>query len=203
MSTLIASYNDLKTEVAGFVHRADLTSEVQTLILLGEKRIHREVRTPDMEVAYTGTIAAGVIAVPTDFLEWRVVYIDSNGANTLQPVALEELLKKYPTRSASGLPKFIARNATNFEFGPYPDSTYAVAGTYYKRPTTVSSSWNTLATANPDLYLYAALAATRAWLEDDPRIPIWEQAYIQTRDALNCEGVKQTISGAPLRVTPR
>ena len=201
MSTLLTSYNDLKTEVANFVHRSDLASEVQTLILLGEKRIQREVRTPDMETAYTGTIAAGVIAAPSDFLEWKVVYIDSNGAKRLQPKDLEWVLANYPTRSADGLPKFIARSASNFEFGPYPDSTYSVAGVYYKRLTTVSSSWNALATASPDLYLYAALAACEAFQINDPRVGLWDSMYQSTRDAVNREATKQELSGAPLRMT--
>jgi hypothetical protein len=203
MSTLVTSYNELKSEVANIARRGDLATDVNTLIMLGEKRIQREVRTPDMETAYTGTIASGVIAVPTDFLEWKAVYIDSNGSNVLEPKEWEWVLKHYPTRSADGMPKFIARNASNFEFGPYPVSNYAVKGTYYKRLTTVSSSWNALATANPDLYVYAALSAVSAFVKDEARIPVWESAYQMTRDALNGEGIKQTTSGGPLRVTAR
>lgn len=202
MSTLITSYNDLKTEVAGFLHRADLTSDIPTLILLAEKRIQREVRTPDMETSYSGTIAAGVIAVPSDFLEWKAVYINSDGANILQVKTFEWILAHYPTRSSDGLPKFIARAGSNFEFGPYPDSTYSVKGLYYKRLTTVSSSWNALATANQDLYLYASLAAASAFISDDPHIALWEQAYVTTRDGLNREGEQQALAG-PLRVTAR
>lgn len=199
----LASYANLQTVVADFLARSDMTSVIPDLILLGEKRIQREVRTPDMEVSYTGTISSGSLAVPTDFLEWKVVYVDNDGAKRLQPKALEWIFQNYPTRTASGggIPKFIARSGTNFVFGPYPDSGYTVNGAYYKRLTTVSSSWNALATANPDLYLYASLAAAKAYLMDDPRIAIWEQSYVNAREALNSEGIRQDISGAPLRVT--
>ncbi len=198
---LVTSYATLQTAVSDFLHRSDLSTVDVDLIDLAEKRIQREVRTPDMEIALSVSIASGVIAVPTDFLEWKVVYIDSSGAKRLQPKTLEWLIQNYPTRSADSMPKFIARNAANFEFGPYPDSTYTVKGTYYKRLASVASSWNALATTNPDLYLYASLSAASAYIADDPRLPIWEQAYRETRDALNAEGKIQELSGAPLRMT--
>lgn len=199
----LANYNDLKAAVADELHRSDLTTPIPDFILRGEKRIHREVRATEMETTYSGTIASGVIAVPTDFLAWRAVYIDSNGANILQPKDWEWVLANYPQRSASGVPKFIARNATNFEFGPWPDSTYSVKGTYYKRLTTVSSSWNALATANPDLYLYASLTQASAYIGDDPRIPLWEAAYQSAKEAINAEAIGIDFGGGPLRVTPR
>lgn len=199
----LASYANLTAAIADELHRSDLTTPIADFVLRGEKRIHREVRASEMETTYSGTISSGVIAVPTDFLAWRVVYIDSNGAQVLQPKTWEWVLANYPQRSASGVPKFIARNATNFEFGPYPDSTYSVKGTYYKRLTTVSSSWNALATANPDLYLYAALTQATAYAKDDSQIEKWEQFYQATKDAINAEALGMDLSGGPLRVTPR
>ena len=199
----LASYANLTAAIADELHRSDLTTPIADFVLRGEKRIHREVRATEMEATYSGTIAAGVIAVPTDFLAWRAVYIDSNGANILQPKDWEWVLATYPQRTASGVPKFIARNATNFEFGPYPDSTYTVKGTYYKRLTTVSSNWNALATANPDLYLYAALTQASAYIGDDPRVPLWEAAYQATKDAINAEAIGIDFSGGPLRVVAR
>lgn len=196
----IASYNDLKTSVSDFIHRSDNSTAVVDQIMLGEKRIQRELRTADMETAYTGTIASGVIAVPTDFLEWRAVYINDSVAYRLEPKTWEWVLSNYPQRSADSIPKFIARNASNFEFGPYPDSGYSVKGTYYKRLTAVASSWNALATANPDLYLAAALAYAHAYIGNEEAVR-WDAVYREIRDSLNLEARKQDISGGPLRVT--
>lgn len=197
----LASYANLTAAIADWLHRSDLTTPIADLVVIGENRINREVRCADMETAYSGTISSGVIAVPTDFLEWKAVYIDSNGANRLQPKSWEWVLQNYPTRSADGLPKFIARNASNFEFGPYPDSTYAVKGTYYKRLAAVASSWHNLATEYPDLYLFAALAESAAYIGDDPRIPTWEARYQAIRDSINREAVNAEFSGAPLVMT--
>lgn len=197
----IASYADLQTAVAGWLHRADLTAIIPDLITLAEKRINREIRCADMETAYTGTIASGVIAVPSDFMAWKVVYINASPVGVLEPKTLEWLITNYPTRSADSQPKFIARNASNFEFGPYPDSTYAVKGTYYKKLTAVSSSWNALATTYPDLYLMATLCEATPYIKNDQRTPIWEAKYNAIRESINAEAKGADISGGPIRVT--
>ena len=197
----LASYANLTAAVADWLHRSDLTTPIADFVVIAENRINREVRCADMETAYSGTIASGVIAVPTDFLEWKAVYIDSSGANRLQPKSWEWVLQNYPQRSASGLPKFIARNASNFEFGPYPDSTYAVKGTYYKRLAATATTWHNLAAEYPDLYLFGTLAASAPYIGDDPRLPMWESMYREIRDSINQEAVKADISGAPLVMT--
>lgn len=225
----ITNYAELKTAVLDFAHRSELSTTVADLIMLGEKRIYREVRAVSMEHAFSGAISGGVLTAVDaglldEFLEFKLVYINSNGANVLQPKTLEWIYKNYPTRSASGMPKFITATANDaglagvsirhFEFGPYPDSNYTVAGVYYIRPPSVTSEngWtavgggpaaHVLASDNPDLYLFAALAELAAYSADDPRIPAWENRYARIRDALNREQEVAALSGAPLRVTPR
>lgn len=201
---LITSYATLQDAIGTFLARSDLSTVDVELIDLAEKRIQREVRTPDMETSYSGTTSSGTISVPTDFLEWKVVNATvSNSAQRLQPKSIEWIFQNYPNRTASGggSPKFIGRSGSTFVFGPFPDTDYAITGLYYKRLTSVASSWNALATANPDLYLYASLSAASAYIQDDPRLPVWEQAYRETRDAVNREAQLQELSGAPLRVT--
>jgi hypothetical protein len=199
----LASYNDLKAAVADHIHRADLTTPIPDLITLAEKRINREVRAPEMQTAYSGTISSGVIAVPTDFLEWKAVYVSSNGAHMLQPKALEWVWTHYPTRTADGIPIFIARNGTNFEFGPYPDSNYAVVGSYFKRMGATSSAWHALATASPDLYLFGALSFAAAYVDDPAQIQKWDAMYRDIRESINGEAKGQEISGGPIRMTAR
>lgn len=195
----ISSYAELQTAVANWLHRADLTSIIPDLITLGEKRINRKVRAADMETTYSGAIASGVIAVPSDFLAWKLVYINSAKITVLRSKPLDWLFENYPSRSSDSLPKFIARSAGNFEFGPYPDSTYTVKGTYYKRLAAVSSSWHALATASPDLYLMATLCEAAPYLKNDSRIPIWEAKFRDIVHDINKETTGADFSW-PLRV---
>jgi len=195
----IASYSELQTAVANWLHRADLTSTIPDFIMLGEKRISREIRSPEMETAYTGTIASGVIAVPTDFLAWKSVYIDGAPVRILRVKPLDWLIENYPTRSAHAQPVFMARNGANFEFGPYADSAYTVKGTYYKRLDPVSTSWNSLATASPDLYLAAALAEAIPFVKRDD-LMVWEGKFNAIKNAINGENAESEISGGAIRM---
>lgn len=202
----ISSYAELQTAISSWVNPGGsstvLSGIVADLITLAEKRINREVRTADMETSYTGTIASGVIAVPTDFLAWKVVYIDATPVRMLSVKPLDTLMRDYPTRATDSTPYVIARNGANFEFGPYPDSAYTVKGTYYKRLTSVSSSWNALATANPDLYLMASLCEAAPYVRDADRIALWEAKYKAIKDAINEEATGADISGGSLRMAP-
>ena len=197
----ISSYADLQTSVASWLHRSDLTSIIVDLIMLGEKRIQREVRTADMETPHILAISAGVLTVPPEFLGWKNVYVDRTPVQPLQVKPLDWIYLNYPVRSSTGIPQFIAMNGTSFEFGPYPDSNYTIKGTYFARLTSVATTWNGLATDSPDLYLFAALAESKPFLLDDQRIPIWEAKYAAIRDAINSENEVSNFAGSPLAVT--
>lgn len=196
----ISTYAELKTAVGNWLHRSDMTAYLDDIIMLGEQRINREVRTPDMETAFSDTIASGLVAVPADFVEWKSIYVDGTPTRKLFVRSLGWIYDKYPLRSSESKPMYIARNGANFEFGPFPDSTYTIKGTYYARLAAVSSSWNALATANPDLYLFASLAEAMAFIKNDERIQLWEAKYAAIRDLVNSEARASEFSGSPLTV---
>jgi hypothetical protein len=151
-----------------------------------------------METAYSDTISSGVIAVPSTFVAWKHVYIDGTPITTLQAKAASWLYTRYPTRSSEGKPKFIARDAGNFVFGPYPDSAYTMKGTYYARLTSILTSANALFTQNPDLYLFAALAELEAFKKDDKRVELWMTKRNQILSDVNGEDRAEEFSGGPL-----
>ena len=97
------------------------------------------------------------------------------------------ILENYPLRSSDGKPFFIGADGSSFIFGPYPDSNYAVEGIYYAKPTAVASSANSLFTANPDLYLYAALCEAEPYIKNDKRLPLWMGKRDQILFDMNAE----------------
>ena len=195
------TYDDLKASVAGWIHRADLTGVIPDLIAFGEARIFREVRARVMETAFTDTIASGVIALPTDYIEMKFAYINSNPVQHLKRREARFIYEKYPSRAAGGLPKYFAREGSNFIFGPYPDSDYSVKGVYYKNIGSVADSAHALYTENPDLYVFAALAETTSYIKDDKRIAVWESKYQNIRDAVNGLAEREDFSGSDLQMT--
>lgn len=201
----IASWSDMKDLIARRLHRSDLTSYLADYIALAEARIYRELRVRQMEATFSTAISGGVIALPTSYLELKYAYVSGSPTGKLQRRDSEWIYAAYPTRSAEGQPKFIARDGTNFIFGPYPDSNYTIAGTYYKQLTALSGSntTNWLITDAPDLLLYASLVEATTDVMDDERITLWEQKYQQAKRRIEVANDQEEFSGAPMQVISR
>jgi len=196
----LSTYADLQTAVTNWLHRADLTSIIPDLILLGEIRIFREVRCKPMESALSVTISSGVATVPSDYLELKNAYISGSTVSPLRRGTSDYIYTRYPTRSSDAKPRYIAREGSNFIFGPYPDSGYTVAGIYYASPTSIQSSANALFVAYPDLYLFAALCEAAPYLLEDPRVPLWEQKYASIKESIRQKEFMEDGSGSGLEV---
>ena len=198
----ITTYNELKTAITSWldVATADLSSIIDDLVTVGEKRIFRECRTRDMEDSFSTAISSGTIALPSGYVELKYARVDGTPSQPLERRSAEALYEMYPNRSAEGKPKFIAREGSTFIFGPYADSDYTIKGIYYKRLTAVSSSANALFTANPDLYLFACLAESEIVIGRDNRIAIWEAKYKKILDDVNGEDRREQASGSTLRM---
>lgn len=199
----IASYSELKTAVANWLNRSDLTSQVPDFITFGENRISRELRIRAMETALSSAISSGVVAVPSAYRELKHAYVDGSPTSILHRRDPQMIYEKYPTRSSTGRPVFIAREGSNFIFGPYPDSTYTIKGIYYAKLDALSDSNTTnWFTANaPDLLLYASLLAAEPYLKNDARIAVWENEYMKIKEQLEREERNEQFSGGGLSVT--
>jgi hypothetical protein len=154
-----------------------------------------------METAYSGSIAAGVIALPSGFRGWKALRLTGDSGYPLQPTDLDSLLRQYPLRSSDGQPKVFAISGSNVEFGPYPDSTYALAGVYYKKLDVLSdaNTSNWLITDAPYLLLWASLAEAAPFIQDDARIGIWEGKYQEWKARLEREGAMEWGNGLSMR----
>lgn len=153
----ITTYSELQTAIGTWSHRADLTSVATDFITLAEARLNRELRVSGMESS-TAISASSSVALPTDFLEARSLYVDSNPYSTIEYVSPEFFTKKYNT-SNSGVPKVFTIKGGNIQIAPSPDTTYTLNLTYYAKipALSVTNTTNWLLTNNPDVYLWACL----------------------------------------------
>jgi len=200
----LTTYAELQASVADWLARSDLTTQIPDFIALAEARINRVLRLQAMETAYTGTIAGGVIAVPSDWLEWRSVWASYSGqVYPLEPASLEVMQRQYPTRSGDGIPSVIARQAGNYIFGPYPEGNYAIEGVYFARfALSNAAPTNWLLTYAPDAYLYGALLASAPYLVDDARVPVWAALHDQALIELQRQEKRAHLSGGSVAARP-
>jgi hypothetical protein len=194
----ITDYNSLTAALPAWLDcaTADISAVVSDLVTNAEKRIFREIRTPDMDSALSVNISAGIATIPTDLIELRYAYVDSNPVQYVQMVPPAQIYDNYPNRVSDGIPQVMARDGANWIFGPYPGADYVLRGTYVKTPTAIGASTNNaLLPKFPDLYLYACLLETEPLLGRDPRMQIWESKYRLVKDLVNGEADRSRFSG--------
>jgi hypothetical protein len=203
----ITDYAGLTTAIqTNWLNRAtdtQLTTVVPDLITLGEKRIYRKLRVRAMESAISSTVSgSGSVALPSDYVDLKYAYVNQAPVQWLDRKSAQWMFTNYPYRASNtGLPKFIARDGSNFIFGPAPDQSYLISGMYYARPVALSSVLNSIFTANPELFLFAALCEAEPWLSNDERIPIWEKKFGQILGDVQFEDDNEQHSGSILAVT--
>lgn len=202
----ITNYSTLKTAIADWLDRDDLTSQIDTFIDLCEAQIYRRLRIRAMETALSDTIASGVISVPSSYLELINAYVDGSSAEPLQLTTPNHIYQRYPTRSSQGKPLYIAREGSSFIFGPYPDSTYTIKGLYYASLTALSTSneTNWFTSNAPDLLLFGSLVAATPYIGDDERAVLWKAQYEEAIAEVTRQDRKERWADrAPIRVMPQ
>jgi len=204
----LTTYDELKTAIARWTGGSDVStattmgipSTIDDLVTIAESRIFREAKTKDTEASLSTAISSGVIAVPSDYISLKFAYIDGTPVQTVERRSAEWIYANYGTRSAVGKPKFIARETTNFIFGPYPDSGYTIKGVYYKRLAALSSAVHALFSNNPDLYLFGCLAESIILIGRDDRIALWEAKYNKILNDVNGYARAEDASGGSLHM---
>lgn len=196
---IVTDYSTLKTAIADYLARSDLTSYIPNFIQYGEERIYAEVRDRNMETALSDTISSGVVAIPSGFIEWKHVYVDGSPTQQLDMRDPGWILREFPSRSADAKPGYIAIDGSNFIFGPYPDTNYTIKGTYYKRLDALSdaNTDNWLTDTYPNLILSAAMADACAFVKKDG-VSYWEDRYALLKENINKQNRRANYRGGVL-----
>ncbi len=72
----LATYSDLKTSLANWLNRTDLTTEIaEDFIVLAEKDFNSKLRVRKMITQSSITVDSELVALPTGFLQVRDFYI--------------------------------------------------------------------------------------------------------------------------------
>ncbi len=200
----ISTYSDLKTSVANYLARTDLTSQIPDFITFAENRLRRDLRIRQMLQFATVTTTANTstIAIPSDFLEIRDIHL-----NTTPIRALEYLSPNIFYRNADvttvGVPSKYTLLATTIQFAKIPDDAYSVKILYYGAPTYLSDSntSNAFLVNCPDALLYAALGEAEPYIMNDERLATWAALYQRAIDSLTASDDRGEYAGVPLTMT--
>lgn len=197
----ISTFAELKTAIATWTNRDDLTDYLGDFIALAEARLNRTMLTAEREGEVTSATSAAEVTLPTDFYGIRTLYIEADPRTVLEPLALGELRSTYPA-AATGLPQHYAIASGNvLTFGPAPDAEYTYNLNYWKAiPALASNSTNWLLTAYPDVYLAAALVEAFMFIMDETRAQMWDARASKQIEEIMRAGRRKSQGGAPRRL---
>jgi hypothetical protein len=167
----LTTFAELKTSIADFLARDDLTAFIPDFITLFECTAVRRLRIRVTTTSATLTPSSGIATVPTDMLGFiRVTWTGTPRVDLeyVHPSYFEEL---YPDR-VSGTPGKYTVEGSSLKVGPLSDTGLDVV--YYKRTAALSASLNNIFTNHPDLYLFGSLVEAEAFNKDAEKAALWK-----------------------------
>jgi hypothetical protein len=202
----LTTYTELKSSLADWLNRQDLTSTIPDFISLAEAQAERQLRTRQMIVRATATIETEYGALPGDFLETKSLKLNTNPITALQFDTVDAMDFLKSTRYlSSGQPKLFSIVGAQIRVLPVPDTAYTAELIYYAKLSKLSSTnaTNWLLTQAPDVYLYGSLLQAAPYLQDDARIPVWSSLYQAGLDQLQIADDRGSTSGGAILARAR
>lgn len=178
----LSTYADLEAACENWLKRGGLDDRIPEFITIGEARIGREVKARQMEARVSTTPTDQYVDLPSDYLFPRAVRVKGGDVGWLRYVTPDKFFSEF-TSSGSSDRKVYTIFGDELVFPGTPSGDIELW--YYRKLAALSSEVNGLYTSNPDLYLYAAMAAAQPFLKNIPQMPVWETLYQQVRDGLN------------------
>lgn len=173
----ITNYGELKTAIADWLDRSDLTDRIPDFVSFASTRIHygssqgtmmlQPIRVRAMEVEADLTPVAGRVTLPNDFLEARRVLFLSDPAQVIELLA-PELFWRMDAGLSTGRPGRATIEGGDLILSPAPDTSNDIQLTYFTKfdAFVADSDTNWLLQNAPDVYLFAALVEASIYTRD-------------------------------------
>jgi len=197
------SYDNLKTNIADYLARSDLTDKIPMFVSLAEKRLNRDLRLRQMLQQSTYSLTSGFkVPTPTDFLEMKDIHIDANPVVNLNFKTVSQFYR-LGSSGTTGVPINYTLVSDNFVLAPRPVTSPTVINmTYYKIPKVLSDTnpSNEYLEVCPDLLLYASLVESAPFLMNDERLATWEALYTRGLTSITKSDEQSEFPAQPLAV---
>jgi len=202
----LTTYTELKTSIANWLNRSDLTTEIAgDFIALAEADFNAKLRIRQMEQIDEITIDAETETVPTGFISVRSLYILSGSTKYNVEYITPANLFKTKGSSTSGLPRVYSIESDDatesFRFAPTPDSSYTGYLQYYKAFDNLSDSVasNYILATHPAIYLYGSLYHASNFLGgiDPNQTAQWMNMYSMALERCENNDRQDSYGGAP------
>lgn len=196
---MATTYGELVQEILSWTNAPELEQAAPSFIQFAEARFNRALRTQHQIVRKRAMSDKQFVPLPSDWLEAKNIQANFSTPTRLRFVTLDEAdelrtatyMDRVGCYSIAGL---------SLELLPTPSSDTEIEMIYWRTipALTTTNTTNWLLARAPDLYLYASLVQASAYLEKDPRVPMWEAAAAKAIEELNAEAARSAVSGSGL-----
>ena len=133
----LATYADLESSIANWLHRADLNSVIPDFIALAESRMNSDLDIRQTDKVATITTIAGdnTVALPTDFKEMRSISLSSGGTIVVLDKMPLGLMKQRWGDSISAMPRSYVIHGNNIIVAPTPSGDFDLLLDYFANQT--------------------------------------------------------------------
>ena len=204
----ISTYSELKTSIANWLNRSDLTSEISNdFIKLAEADMNAKLRIRQMEQQDDVTINAETVTVPTGFLAVRSFCILQSSVKYPLEYITPANMNEIRGGSRTGRPVTYTIESDDetekLRFGPSPDISYTGKLSYYKAFNSLSDSntTNWMLTNHPAVYLYGSLYHAANFLGgiEPNQAQQWLQMYATSLERCENNDKQDTYGSAPVQ----
>jgi hypothetical protein len=191
------TYAQLQADIAAYMHREDLTAVLPTFIALGEARIYRDLRVPEMHTEATLNTTDGVASLPVRYLDMRdISYNPGNtGSIALTSVGRHGIAR---VRGRNGKPIVYSILGNTVEIRP-ADDTADFFLQFWQAPEPLATvDTNPVIDRYPYLYLYAALIEAAVYTQDSELAQGYTAKYQQDMIITNAESDLTRFGESPM-----
>ena len=202
----LSTYSEIKTGVANYLNRDDLTSSIPDFITLTENRLDRELRARVnlVRVETTTTADTAFYDLPSDLIELRNVTYEtsSNNSYALSYLSPESGSREYGS-VGSGAPRAYTNLGKNIQLFPTPDGAYTLGLSYFKKlvPLSDSVTTNDILNSFPDLYLFGSCLEGAIYLNDTDQTQRFMAIYQKAIDGVKAAEESARFSGTVMQMT--
>lgn len=189
----ITTYSELKTAIANWLDRTDLTSRIPEFIALAESDIRIDVRCRSMEALASGTLTGETLAFPTRYLEARRLVVGGKSLTYVTPEIYAQMVDSTMTQdvyTVMGESFYILNGASGDSYTLLYWASFAAMS--------ADADTNWLLTNAPGIYLFGALKHAAAYEQAAGDINTYSAQYMDAVGRLTVREKQTATSGGPM-----
>lgn len=195
------NYGELKSAIADYMHRPDLTAQIPLFVEQARTRINRDLRAREMVTRQTLTPGANPFPLPADFLEMiDISYVRRTQRVSLRLSPMTRINEYDRANTPVPFPEYYSINGTEIVVSPNGEDQEYTLIYYAAEPKLIDDSDEPITLESfPSLWLHGSLIEAHAYTQDEELRGTATQVYTSEITRLN-EIATDAMSGAALQM---